>query len=840
MAQDNAAVDRIFKRVHEHTARTIRELAEPLLRGLEELGLGRGGNGHAFRPKLETALQSLLFRSMEEPPYAAMTIQGASEKRRAAMFEFFTGLGVPEDTAGRYADSLTSARQHYGDDGQREPITAANVDTNRHWQGLIIPWIPLIFNRGRRVCEQLREIKEDASKPYEGVPSDPDDGVEQTVDLLRRFPAIADYVYRQTSLPGLKSFPPPIPSSAGTDSHIFATAVQEHLDGEWWSNMLFAAGLAVVAIVVTVASFGTLGPVAAAALGMGLGTAQGGLLVFDRAQAVSEGRIAVQMGAMDEATLQRLENSLEGAWAMLAVDVATGGILGRFGGTTALSTVVRGTVISGAGGGIGTALDPNVWNDPDRVGLILQGVLINGAAGTLGAGAGAGLSHLARPGSAIQVALARENGVLAPGSKVSVGFSRETTPVSGTVVSVSGQNVRVTVQNQEITVQINRSVALRSDAANTNARPLPAMPDSAPRQMGYVVDADTGQVRATVRSRTSNDDLLRAPAHSQPDNALSGYPGLESAVRNLDAAPGGGTAHRLVEVDGNTAVQVLRPARGEVHSGDVVRHNGQDYYVSHVMRPEQGGSGVEVMPVTTRRNVSGVQSTQHTPMTPSTADTQQLMRTVRPSSSAAAPLLRRNIVHQREMGRLSGFAEHVVRERVVPNNLVAGATPAYQRSVLDQYNDGATFIFVSDWQSKRFFSWPSGTGTVRLDGSSHLRSTVGSARAHMSTAQDLGQFGGVGRVAPATSSATPGSGQAAYNEFIGGTFQFHGGKLYWSDKSNSINEFVSQHGRSDGRIFDDMHPEMNRRLQEWFGLRPDQIQYVASSRDFPYDSRPGH
>lgn len=836
MTLDKRQVNRIFSRVHLATSQTILQLAKPLLEGMRHLGYGQRNSGHVIHDKVLEAVKGLVFRPMDEPPFASMTIRGAQEKRRAAVYEFFRGIGINEDTAGNYANAIIEVRANYRDAGKRKSLRTHNVPSNRPWGTVMRHWVPKLLHRGNATYARLQEIEKDATAPYAGSDSRPDKGVKQTVDLLRRFPAVANYIYQRCALPGLQGFPPKPTGSHQTDTHVFATAVAEHLDGEWWSEILFGAGLAVIAIVVTVASFGTLGPAAAAALGAGLGTAQGGLLVYRRAGDVAEARIAVQMGAMDEQTLTQLENSLEGAWGLLAVDVVTGGVLGKFGGTTILSSMLRGTAISAAGGGVGTAIDPNVWAAENRVALILKGTLIAGVAGAIGSGVGAGLSTVARGGSRVQVAMDRDGGPLAQGREVSVSFSRDTEPVAATVEAVTSGGVKLKVQGQSVDVRVDRAVAITADDAGAAAtRRLPAAPDRAPRQMGYLLDAQTGQMRGTVRSRSTNDDLIAAPAHSQPSDGLSGYPMLQQAVDGLGQR--GGTPYRLVELDGTAAVQVLRPANDGAHPGDLIRHAGNDYYASHVLRPEAGGSGVEVMPVSTRLRPAGVRGTDYTPTTPATSDTHQLLRLVQSPAGRLQPLLARRVVHHREMGSLSGFAEHAVQERLVPNNLVSGANPMYQRAVLSQYNDGATFIFVSHWESGRFFSWPSGIGTQRLDGSAHIRSTVGSSRAHMSAAKDMGTLTGIGGRAPVTDTAPAGSGQAVYNEFVGGTFQFFGGKLYWNDKSNSINEVISRVGRNDGYFFDDMHPQMTTRLQAWFGLREDQIVYLGSSRNFPHNSR---
>lgn len=803
------------------------ELAEPFLEALKTLRLDSYRNWQDSRAAIEPVIQQLLFQPLTEAPYASMRVTNGKEMRSTAITELLLSLGVPGATAKVVAQGMLLFRSNHDGNG-------AVLPGKRSWSESV-NWMiwETIRKYGHMTYRGLERIHRDARKSYEGRPNDPDDGIEQTVDLLRRFPAIADYVYQETSLTGLVSFPPDASKAApGSDAHFFATAVKAHLDAQWWSDTIFAAGLAVLAVIVTVASLGTLGPYAAAALGAGLGLAQGGALVIQRGAAVTEGRIAVRMGAMDPATLAQLEGSLQGAWGMLLIDMASGGILARFGGTRVLSQVVRGTLINAGAGALGVAVNPNTWKDENVVGLILKGALIGGAVGVVGSSVGAAVNRLAL-GKPVQIGVTKETGPLKTGSEVSVSFQREAKAVKGTVTKIEGDRLEIVAQGQKVTVRVDKAIQLRGRPdARADKPPAPALPDKAPHALGYVLDGASGQIKATTRARVSNEQMLRAGVHPDGPGALSGYPALQRATAALD------TPHRIVDLDGQPAVQVLRPADGTVHPDDVIRMNGKDYYAAQVLRPHEGG--VEVMPVTTRRNTTGVRGASFQPTPPGATDTQAVMRRIQAANGGQGPLLHPKIVHLREMGPLAGFAEHVIRERLVPNNLVAGAGPAYQRMVLSQYNDGATFIFVMHWPSGRFFSWPSGSKTVRLDGTPHGKSTLGSMRAHAAAAADMGRLTGIGGRVPRNRqpTPTPGSDGSVYSDYVAGTFQVYKGRLYWNDRSQSINGDISIHASlSRLTIFPDMYPLMKTRLHQAFGLPTSRVKLTPNTKYFKFNSR---
>ena len=146
-------------------------------------------------------------------------------------------------------------------------------------------------------------------------------------------------------------------------------------------------------------------------MGAGLATIHGGSLVLDAAGAVARGRVAVEIGAMTPETLARLERELGGAWTNLVVDLATLGLLGKFGGAKLGTMVFRSTVISGAGGGVKKAAEPGIWDDPDAVLIVLEASVLTGAMGGAHAVAAGGVARLLT-GQRIQVGVERSGGPL--------------------------------------------------------------------------------------------------------------------------------------------------------------------------------------------------------------------------------------------------------------------------------------------------------------------------------------------------------------------------------------------------------------------------------------------
>lgn len=504
----------------ETATQIVRELSFKFKESFERLKAHQ--DGHSFRREVEAVVERLLFAAMDEAPYNEMTIEGVTDVRAAMLLEFFVGLGVDEGTAKRYTDSLMESRAQFDDAGQRLPFDPAWRNMT-HWRYHLNRWNPVIFASARSTYGRIQTIYRDASETYQGRLGAPDRGIDQIVDLLRRFPEIVPRVYDVVGYNNIEGFPP---TRDGVRSTVFGISnesqfeqdVYEHLDAEWWTGIFATAGLVVVGVAVTVLSAGTLGPAAAAVIGAGIGTAQGGMLVLRKSSAVAEGRVAVEMGLMNEAQLDRLEGELDGAWAGLLIDAATGGILGRFGGTSILQATLRGSAINATGGGLAAAADPNVWESEDRVALIMLGVVIGGVAGAAGSAAGSGASELLQRSLKVQLLVGREGGPIRPGRVVRLSVGRRSEPVDATVLSINSyaRTVRVNVRGRDYDVRVERTVDIRNHGRRPprdsdpnmwgrNFEITPIRPNRAPRAP---TSALTPSARAALER--PNELLMRA------------------------------------------------------------------------------------------------------------------------------------------------------------------------------------------------------------------------------------------------------------------------------------------------------------------------------------------
>ncbi len=433
-----------FRDVYSVTSRMIRELCDPFLESLTALEVQR--NGHAFAEKLRQTLAPLLERTASEDPLPGVTVRNVADPRREILHEFFIGLGVESDTAGRYANSLIES-------------VNAQPGMAMHWRYLLSRWNPLIYMRARQLHSRVQDVRRDAARVYE-----PHRGADQAINLLQRFPDLANQVYAEVGLQSLQAFPPQVvgtPPAPGSPELEFMAEVETHLEREWWSNIFSAAALAVVSIAVIAVTAGVATPVVAGVVGAGIGTVSGGALVLSRAQDLAEARAAVAVGAMTEETAQGAEDALAGAWTSLAVDIATGGIAGRFGGTRVLSSMLRGAAISGGGGGVAALVDPSVWRSENTVGLVVEGVVIGTVAGALGAAAGAGLAATLRNGSVLQFAMNRRGRAQTP-PRVRVSAGSEGEAVDGVLLSVdsvAGTAV-LGVGGRRLTVEARNTIAL--------------------------------------------------------------------------------------------------------------------------------------------------------------------------------------------------------------------------------------------------------------------------------------------------------------------------------------------------------------------------------------------
>lgn len=450
----STTLDMTVRRVYEELSRRVLELAEPLKQALEAAGIRPGSSAIDFRQALIPVVGHIMTTSFDQPPLIGLAMRGVANPRREMMIELIRGFGATPREA------------------ERDAVAFVGNDAN-HWNYELGRRATRWWHHAQRTYLNLVHIERDMRESYRLG----SDGIEQTVAGLQRFPDLANPIYDAVGFRDVRNFPPewtgpPAQANLAMPQQMFISAVNEELDDQWWENVFALAGLAVLGIALTVITAGTLGPVAAGVLGAGMGTVHGGVMVYDASQAVSEGRVAVQIGAMSPETLARLEGELQGAWGALAVDMLTGGLIGRYGGSTVVSQFVRGTLISGAGGGLSTAVQPNVWDDPNVVGLIFQGAVIGLIAGVAGEGLGLAGGRLVRIGQQVQLAIRREGGELRVGRSVRVGTSRDGEPIDGVVTAIDQQagTVRVRIAEGEITIRVERTTAVKDMNASSPTR----------------------------------------------------------------------------------------------------------------------------------------------------------------------------------------------------------------------------------------------------------------------------------------------------------------------------------------------------------------------------------
>ena len=501
---DNAA-----GRVYEAAAKVLYELCRPFRKALWKMG-----TGETFKKNLMELVERLMFLPLDKPPLSSLRMQGVTEPRRTLLAETFLGLGMHPIDARDLAFHLSLARGLYNDDGTPNPPKEKPRIGHGYiaWQAYVQIKQDAIERTARETLERLDEIVAEISKPYAG-------GVKQVAKLLGKFPDLADRIYAVAGFHNLAGFPATWKGAARTregGEYRFHIALKKHVKLQRGKRWLAVAGLLILSVGLTVLTAGTLGPVAATVVGMGIGLAQSGTVVYTESQNVARGEVAVRIGAMDPSTLQRLKNNLQGAWAGLAVDVASFGLARKVGGATVLSATLRGAALDAGAGALATALDPNVWNEPGRVGLILQGAVVGG---TLGVASGSVTNIATARMQKAQIGLPRDGGALTPGKEVRVGSSEDRPAMTGTVVRVdrASRTVTVRVDGSEFTLRVDRAVALHTEAARSGAQRTaklldrPSLQDTAPKARPRMHGKET----PFSRVRDLEGAALRSPAHLQ-------------------------------------------------------------------------------------------------------------------------------------------------------------------------------------------------------------------------------------------------------------------------------------------------------------------------------------
>lgn len=452
--------NRIFKRVYGETCAVIGTLCRQFMQALRELDVHRGRT--AFRYKYE----ALIIRVLQSPESTGIVVYGKADSE-AILQHIFDGLSMNDVGARAWANTLVWS--YNKDNGDLDNV-------RRH----ILNTFGIIAHDTLSIYEKLQEIEKETRATYKGTDRDAEDGVEQVIELLEQFPDIAATVYEQAGLTGLKWFPPqaePAPQ-AGSDARIFVDAVEDELDSRWWWETATLVGLVVVSVVVSVVTLGTMTPLAAALVGVGITGAVGTTRIISAQTTEERGRAAVAAGFMSEHTFKRLQDDVTGAWRSTIVDLCTAGLLSRIGGSSMRALVFRAVVLEGAGGGLATAVQPNVWHSPNRVALILRGTVVSAASGV----GGEALSGVLRARAAIQLSWTRPKiptGGLKPGSTLRVTAAEGGSSVDAKILKVNSDQLVLEIEGKQVVMRVqevaevtsSRPVTDETAGASTPARP---------------------------------------------------------------------------------------------------------------------------------------------------------------------------------------------------------------------------------------------------------------------------------------------------------------------------------------------------------------------------------
>ncbi len=589
---------RLFGRVYAAAQTKIKPLLEALIRTIDALGVGRSPDIQVFERNVRRVVYGFAHDPASAPQFTALRLAASPQVRQGLIASFFYKLGLDRQHAESFArDVMTLPKEALSP-------TGAGLQRLRYFD------LRMLTVSAHELYERLREILSELSKPYSGTPGPrpgaragrpsmetfADRGVEQTVDVLKMFPDMADAIYSQAGLTQVKGFPPTASGGQLTgDDAEFVNHVDELLEDEARWQMISAIGLLAAGIVLTVVTAGVAGPLVGMAVGGGLGLVQSGAGVMSAQSGLALARDAHRAGVGSEARIASLEGEVQGAWGMLVADVVTGGILGRVGGAGGASKIIQGIktiAISGAGAGLGTATNPNVWASPDVVGILVKATVIGGVAGGVGSAAG---QSLTRAGQRIMVGFSRADGELKVGARVSLATQGQSgeTHLRGEIISVTGSRVRIATPHGEAEFNID-DVAIMKTIDATAAPRQTAEPRAvsrqelvdevrAPRVQGSG-DGEFDSVAAIEKPVLSNQEALQAMGSArlmstsqqlmprvQAEMERLGYRTKLVPVRHEpnDAHPDGGEhmALELFEAPGRLGTLMRRA--GPAMNGDV-------------------------------------------------------------------------------------------------------------------------------------------------------------------------------------------------------------------------------------------------------------------------------
>lgn len=454
----------VFKQAHRACQKLLRELIGHLMDALNDFGCAYLSDREVFATKLRKVMLALVSCDADEAPLSTFRLSGTTrEKREALIEEVLMGFGATDSQA----DKLTRVVLDTNTDVLARVTVEGGIQVRRPRFDALTLRIASLHRTALELHGRLKEILEKVDEPYRGTAADPDAGVTQVYDLLKRFPDVSDAIYQKLGYTKITSFPPePIGVAFGAE-RIFMDELKAHADSEWWWEAFEIAGIVVASIAITVITAGTLGPLAATLVGSAIGLSQGIAQVVSADHKLQQTKDAHRFGAATDASVQHAEGELQGAWGMLIVNTATGGMIGRFGGGSTVTNamkMLRISGISGVGNALATATNPNVWRAENTASLILFATVVGGASGAGGHMVAQGLARVFPAlGGKVQIGVSKLNGHLRKGNKVTVQLRADEAPVSAKVVAVNKADGTVTlgVEGQNLRVRVGKIVKVQ-------------------------------------------------------------------------------------------------------------------------------------------------------------------------------------------------------------------------------------------------------------------------------------------------------------------------------------------------------------------------------------------
>jgi len=506
----DADTNRVFRRVYAEASRLIGRMCDQFLEGLRALAVDQTRSNGEFQARF----RRLVLRVLR----GELTVDGL-DGPEPVLEQIMNGLGAQNREGWGMANTLVHNWR--------------NGNPSGHFDRVLRESGARMWSRCRPIHDRLVEIRAEVRRPYQGRDTDPDAGVDQVVDLLREFPDVADAVYANLGMgTHVAGFPPQAQGTPprNSDAAIFTAEANREIDSRWFWDTAKLVGLVVVTTLLTIATVGTFGMLTAALVGAGLAVGAGTVRITSAHGALERGEAGAAAGFVSPQTLARLEGEVTGAWRSTLVDILTAGVLARFGGAGNWGRVVfRGAAIEGVGGGLSTAVQPNVWNSDDRVALILYGTVLSAASGAFGAAVGEGLAR-----RQIQVALLRGQRLTA-GAEVRIATGPDDPVLTAVVESLSPSQgtIRLSRDGQPVEIRVDRTQEVRArrsdvdvDSAGYTPRPARPRPGAQARGTPEVVD-----------TRAPRDKQLKVTRQNESADYLAEQ-GFE-VRHNQDALPNG-------------------------------------------------------------------------------------------------------------------------------------------------------------------------------------------------------------------------------------------------------------------------------------------------------------